>query len=233
MRLPETTNSRSSRKDRPSPFDQIPSGLTVHQSLYVFRKAIQASILPASLFIMAGLIVALGLKNSKLSREHAETIRSATYASSGMWIPDFIATTTEDRTVRIGGAAGKRQILVYLSPGCRFCELSMPFINEMDRFSRTYSNLEVIGLTRTDDASMDSFITKHDIRFPVAVVRDARLINLLRFGPTPTIVTVDTTGKVSYAKIGMIESSREAASIMLNAVRMEAASMAPNERTQQ
>ena len=143
-----------------------------------------------------------------------------------MWIPDFIAPTVDGGQVRVGGANGTRQVLIYLSPTCKFCVQSMPFIVEMDRFAKTYGDLEVVGLTRTNDFAMAQFVKKYDIKFPVAVVAEDRLVNLLKFGPTPAFLTVDKLGRVSYAKIGMIESSKDAALIMLHAVRTEAVAKA-------
>ena len=134
--------------------------------------------------ILGALVSVLSLQNATLKREKSEVLRSVRYAHRDMWIPDFVAPTVDGKSIRIGGGNGKRQVLVFLSPTCKYCIQSMPFSLEMDRFARTYNDLEVVGLTRSNDAAMAGFIVKQGIKFPVAVIKEDRLINLLKFGPT-------------------------------------------------
>jgi peroxiredoxin len=178
--------------------------------------------LPACLLVTSGLAIVLAAQNAQLKRESTEIRKTIQFAHKDMWIPAFDAKTMDGGIVRIGDGGGKGQILVYLSPDCKFCEQSMPFISEMDRFSRQYGDLEMIGLTKTDGEAMRAFIKKHEVKFPVAVIKDARLLSLMKFGPTPTVINVRKTGQVSFAKLGLIASSKEAALIMLDAIRMDA-----------
>jgi hypothetical protein len=154
--------------------------------------------------------------------------------SAGERLPDFAAPLATgrldgDANVSQGGAdsrsAGPRPACAVRSPEVvNVCELRKrplvltfivtrgadcaPELSLVDRVSRDYPRLAFVGVVSGDSRKrVARLVGARRIAMPVAVDRDAAVVNLYRVGVCPTITLADRGGKVRATRLGKVSET--------------------------
>lgn len=119
---------------------------------------------------------------------------------SGERVP-VVDTTIDGQAVGVDFGAARQTLIIVLQSDCPYCERSRPFY---ERLPRDTSAQIVIAapLGDTDIESYRELIEPDELVFVESSV--------LPVGGTPTLLLVDSEGRVDAAWIGLLDSEREA-----------------------
>lgn len=175
----------------------------------------------AALIIFAVLTVVLGLQKKELAAKYSELKATQYYPRKNDWTPRISTQDIAGNPVTIGSTTGKREVIFLFTTQCRFCIASMPFVAEVGR-AMSRAGIQMVGVTpEKDAASIARFMDKYSADFPVVSLSDERQLGLLQFRMSPTILVINGSGKVEYAKVGVITSDKEAFEIVSAALQKD------------
>jgi len=101
-------------------------------------------------------------------------------------------------------ADARRSLIVVIKPGCPYCDESMPFYRKVLE-SRAPDRLRVLFVGPANRDSLDGYLSQRGIASdPIQVP-----IRSLFASATPTIILVDTNGRVEKAWVGLLSVSRQ------------------------
>lgn len=172
--------------------------------------------------MLVALMGALGYQNHRLKNELGHERMTQSWPRVGDTVPITSARTLDGREVRLGDVAkGDTQALFFFSSKCGACIRSMPYIREI---AASYGRLgiEIVGITpEPDSPALREFLVKHKVTFPVVASlprRDARIMSLRA---TPTLLVINSQGDIQLAKVGSVESNKDAFDLVLGAQRKD------------
>ncbi len=175
----------------------------------------------AALVIFAALTVLLGLQKKDLAAKNSELEASQYYPKKSDWTPYIATQDIAGKPITIGAGTGKREVIFLFTTQCKFCIASMPFVAEIGR-SLSRSGIQMVGVTpEKDAASIRRFMGKYSAEFPVVSLSDERQLGLLQFRMSPTVLVINGSGKVEFAKVGVIRSDKEAFEIVSAALQRD------------
>jgi len=159
-----------------------------------------------ALAVGSGLIVVLARQNGDLRAEAALQRRRAIYPRAGQYVPSHRVATMGGDSVTLGaGPRGEKQILLFFESKCGFCKADAPTWNDVAlRIARTpYDSIRVFGVSvDTSNLAASRYAVDHAFAFPVVRLASTRWISLFRAPAVPTIMLIDSDGKILFARSG-------------------------------
>jgi methylamine dehydrogenase accessory protein MauD len=108
--------------------------------------------------------------------------------------PEMALTALNGSTVQIGGARGRGQLLLFLSPDCKICEALLPALRSAQGAERQWLDI-VLASDGESDAHAEFVREKHLSKFPYVV--SEQLGRRYGVAKLPYAVLIDEAGKLS------------------------------------
>jgi peroxiredoxin len=139
------------------------------------------------------LIVIVALVSAWQTRKHLDAKLAA---------PDFALRDLKGNTVRLSELRGKRVLVHFWATWCGVCKLEPGALNAVhDGLGPDEVLLSVVA-NPEDAAEIESFVRKHDVRYPVLFADDA-VVRAYRVGAFPTNYVVAPDGTISSSSVGL------------------------------
>ncbi len=169
---------------------------------------------PAAIAAAAILVVVLGLRVKKLTRQNEEMYRRLTRPTAGMYVPAFTAPGADGGAVSVGSPARGRQVLFVFNRTCPYCRASIPTWSRIGAEAEAANGRgAAVGLSLDPPDSARAYAARHALRYPVAAFPDLRTVALYRTRAVPVTMVVDTAGRVLYARLGELTEGPAADSV--------------------
>lgn len=129
------------------------------------------------------------------------------YVVLGRYVSEYRArpVAAGDRLATISNLDWKQHrhtLVLALNTGCHFCEQSVPFYQSLaERQEDGEIDLDLVAVFPNDPAQVQQFMSKESLR--VRSVAAAPL-EKLRVNATPTLILVDSDGRVERSWIGLL-----------------------------
>jgi methylamine dehydrogenase accessory protein MauD len=108
--------------------------------------------------------------------------------------PEMALTALDGSTVQIGGARGRGQLLLFLSPDCKICEALLPAVRSAQGAERQW--LDIVLASDGESYAHAEFVReKHLSKFPYVV--SEQLGRSYGVAKLPYAVLIDEAGKLS------------------------------------
>lgn len=129
----------------------------------------------------------------------------ARYLSPGAPAASAAEGARLERSVGIDFRAADRTVILFLQSDCRFCRVSTPFYRRLT--VRDTTGVQIVVAAPAVDAGMRRYLTAHAIE-PDAVIYVEQ--GELPVSATPTVLAVDSDGRVTHAWAGWLDAGQEA-----------------------
>ena len=104
-------------------------------------------------------------------------------------------------------------VVLFLNTKCKYCHLSMPFYKEVSYISRKSNNIKLVGLFNQDVAETQQYLKENGVE--VEILRRVRFKDISNVTGTPTMVFIDSNGKLVNKNIGILNPLSEVSIINL------------------
>ncbi|MDR4888766.1 thiol-disulfide oxidoreductase ResA [Fredinandcohnia sp. QZ13] len=115
----------------------------------------------------------------------------------GDMAPDFVVTDLNGNEHHLSEYRGEKGVFLnFWGTWCEPCQREFPYI---DTYYQEYKDqgVEVIAINVGEPKfSVNNFIKKYDLSFPVAIDKGNQLLNAYGIDPLPTTLLIDKDGKV-------------------------------------
>lgn len=130
------------------------------------------------------------------------------YVVLGRYVSEYRArpVAAGDRLATIPNVEWKQHrhtLVLALNTGCHFCEQSVPFYRSLgEKLAYGGTDLDLVAVFPNDPAQVRLFMSEESLR-----VRTVAAVPLekLRVNATPTLLLVDSSGRVERAWIGLLD----------------------------
>ena len=118
--------------------------------------------------------------------------------------PDFHLTSVDGRAVSLADFRGKKLVLAFWATWNNTSHPDMTMLGMTYERARTpESDFNVVGIAEDDEqAAVKKFAADSKISFPMVLDRDREIANAYQIRSIPTILIVDTDGKIVYGSVG-------------------------------
>ncbi|MBP9501638.1 MAG: TlpA family protein disulfide reductase [Candidatus Promineofilum sp.] len=124
----------------------------------------------------------------------------------GNLAPDFTLPAIDGRSITLSdftAGDGMPVVLNFWATWCPPCRVEMPYFENVGRLYD--GRVAVLGLNQAESAAtMDAFVQKHGLTYPMLVDEDMRVNNLYGVLNLPTTIFIDRNGVVREVLIGTI-----------------------------
>lgn len=176
------------------------------------RKGYSYALMPLGGLAVISLVLLLGFQNRNLRQENEELSRTVAELRRlslgppvGTWTLGVSAKTLDGITIQMGGGDSIPQVLYFFSPSCRFCAASIESVKHIARRVHHAGNARFVAISEGDPKALGAYVSKNSINFPVVNSADERVFSLFRAAVVPTLVVIDTNGKVVYSHSGVVK----------------------------
>lgn len=129
----------------------------------------------------------------------------------------YAAVYRAPRSVSVGDQLGtipnvnwtrhRHTLVLALNTGCHFCEQSAPFYQKLaDAQPQASDGLEIVAVFPNDTDTVRQYMTREDLRIRSV---SAVALDKLRVDGTPTVILVNSGGRVERVWIGTLTPSEE------------------------
>lgn len=170
-----------------------------------------ASVSWVLLVLTCAVIFILGLKHRQLRNDFLDHRRADGRLQAGMYVPSFGARSVTSDSLVVGTHDPHgRQVVIFLTASCPFCQRSLPswkgLASRLEHVSNGRPATRLIALT-TDSAQVAaSYARAHGLSFPLVSFPSRKLTSLYRGYTVPQTVVLDSDGRVLLARHEVIES---------------------------
>src|SRR6185369_1746589 len=169
---------------------------------------------------VSGIIVCLALavyfssKNRSAMQDVIEQVNRNFSLWEGVTAPDLTVTTIDGKTIRLSDLKGKRVVLDVWATWCPACLQQMPGLVKLyDKTKR--DDLVILGISREDSKTLDDFVRKNRINYPIASVSDLPAPYSLDI-ILPTTYFIDRHGIIQSITIGYSNDAELAARALMS-----------------
>lgn len=164
-------------------------------------------LLPGALVVACLLVLALSIQHRALRDRLDRVVRRATRPHPGLYVPTVRVARLEGDTVTVGEAGPhQRQLLLVFTTTCPYCRASLPAWKQVAAAAQPTSGSPPVTVYGVSLDSADVTLAYRDAHaLPFPIVRfTSKLPDLYRFWSVPTIVLLDETGRILYARHGVL-----------------------------
>lgn len=185
--------------------------------------------LPWVLLAMASaLLVALAGRHRALRETFVEHRRSDMRIQEGEYVPAFTGLSVSGDTVTVGDLpTPTRQIVVFLTSTCPFCHETMPKWKEiatrLAALPPPQHRVEMVALTTDSAYTAKTYAESNQLPFPLVPFQSRRIASLYRARVVPQTIVIDNTGRVLFARHGVIKTVQAVDSVIAVAVQTDPA----------
>lgn len=159
--------------------------------------------LAALLVVSVALLVRVSLGKQSAEREWNDLYELAWNAHAGMYVPVYEGRTTEGDPVRLGEAeSGERQVLLFFTTSCPYCEASVPTWKALGEHVAGREDARIVGVAIDSLPAARRYEHDHALTYPVVTMNSPRFARLFRVSGVPLTMIVDPDGRVTYARRG-------------------------------
>jgi peroxiredoxin len=143
----------------------------------------------------------LRLTNHKLANE-------AGIPHVGLAVPPIWTQGVNGDSARVGVAPNDgHQVLLVFNTTCAFCQASIRAWNSVAQTAgRRAPRTQVLGVSLDPQRATQQYIAAQGIEFPV-VLMSGIWREVYRFTIVPSIVVIDSTGHVTFVRIGVLNQA--------------------------
>ncbi len=170
-----------------------------------------------AVYVVLGGIAAGGVyvarQNRALAEQNRVLARRAVEPRAGLFVPAYRAATLDGSTVVLG-QLGQRQVLVFFNTTCPYCRASTPAWNAVAERLGDRPEITVYGIALDSTEAAKTYAAEHRLAFPVISQPDPRLVALYRVSSVPLILVLNEDGRMTYARLGALESAAAVDSVV-------------------
>ncbi len=164
---------------------------------------------PAVLGVACLLVLVLSIQLQQLRDRLDRVVRRATRPHAGMYVPTVRVAQLDGDSVTVGEAGPReRQLLLVFTTTCPYCRTSLPAWKQLATTAQATADsgrVLVYGVSLDSAEATRIYRDAHALPFPT-VRFTSKLPDLYRFWSVPTIVLLDETGRILYARQGVLTS---------------------------
>lgn len=171
--------------------------------------------LQIALGLALALVAVLGWQNHRLRADNDWLLQRASAPYYGMYVPVVEIAALDGERLRLGAPEGGFQILYFFDAHCPYCLESAPMVRELARRAAGLGGtVRMIGLGKGEDAEIAAYAREHGFVFPVAAMRDRRLLALYRGDSVPLAMLIGPDGRVLHAHPGPLDTMDQVGSLL-------------------
>lgn len=148
------------------------------------------------------LVVVLTRQNSELKESYGAVRDAQIVPARGAWIPSFALPSLDGNGEATFGAGASGHLILVFDPSCAASRQATRWFHELAPIARS-SGFTASALSRADAAEVESFLAVHAPLVP-AYRSTPREHSYLGVRVLPTIILLDTAGRVKYAHAGAL-----------------------------
>jgi peroxiredoxin len=165
----------------------------------------------AALVTCAALLVVLAQKNRSLAQAYRDLRRRAVLPYAGYEVPAFTTTSLAGARVTIGHTDRPegRQVLFILTTTCPYCRATLPVWKQIADSLRRISGppIQVYAISLDSAHVTRAYADSFRLTFPALLFPQPKLRQLYRAVAVPQTVVLNGSGRVLYAKTGLLDAS--------------------------
>lgn len=137
-------------------------------------------------------------------QEMGHRIRSKSKSRTGEVAPGFRLQSLTGQNVKLSELRDGAVLLEFWFPGCAPCATAIPHLNEI-LLDYSEKGLKVFGVEMqgAKKSVIEDYVIKHGIEFPI-LISGENVSNSYGVMAAPTVVIIDTSGKIVYSRAGFI-----------------------------
>jgi len=151
---------------------------------------------------LTALVLVLARQNNQLQTAYQEARDAQSVPTRGDWIPQFALPAFRGSDEALFGADAGGHLIFIFDPSCPASRQAARVFGELAELAHS-SGLYASGLSRAEAMDVERFLTDHALSIPV-YRSSAREHSYLGVKVVPTVVLLDTAGRVKYAHAGSI-----------------------------
>lgn len=151
-----------------------------------------------AVLLMAIIVITFFIHHYLTQRKQPTPINLKTGFQKGQLFPQL---------QNINYAKSAKTLLIVLNIKCSFCTEGIPFYNQLaDLQNKSKSNVDIIALFPNEEAEVRQYIQQNQIKINHIAKVDFDSLNI---GGTPTIILVDSNGKIIDFWLGKLTMNTE------------------------
>lgn len=159
------------------------------------------------LVLLIGSTVVLARQNRQLMRDNGELFERATRPYVGMVVPVATAVSLQGDTISLGAPERSvRQVLLFFTTTCSFCRSAIPVWRSLATRVSTIAQARVYGVALDSTDSLAAYVEHAGLEFPIVQPSYPRFLHLYRSKAVPLTMVVNDSGRVLYARFGVLDS---------------------------
>jgi len=148
------------------------------------------------------LVVVLALR----VRDLTDDVRLLRFERSLPRVGDLVVNTKigvlGGDSIALGHGAAARQVWFVFDTICPICAANLPEWNAVAERLRADSTVQVLGISLDSAAVTRSYVRKHQLVFPVALLDQARAAGYYRIRGIPLTIVVDQAARIQLVRPG-------------------------------
>jgi peroxiredoxin len=149
-----------------------------------------------------------------LADTHTELRQRLQWPHAGYSVPTFTGETIDGGSITLGEREDGRQFVFFFSTTCEFCLASLPAWKQITETSRTHEDLEVVAVAVDRDGAIRQYRDRHGLTFPITTFPSDKLARLYRAGNVPLIALLNSSGRVLYSRVGVLDEGAALDSVL-------------------
>jgi peroxiredoxin len=166
-----------------------------------------------SLVAFATVAVLLGVEVRSMRAEFGLFVENASAMAPGSLAPITDAIDLEGNSVLLGSSVAQVRVYLVFNTQCPFCPMNVPFWTALSERYRSVPEVEVLGISLDSAEATVRFQEEHRLLFRTVVLADPRHKQSHRFDAVPQTVVLDSSGRVAFVRVGVIDSEAAADSV--------------------
>ncbi len=173
-----------------------------------------------ALLLATGLVIVLSRQLDGARKQRDLLVERSRSLQPGAYVPVQRTPTLDGPAVVLGEVApGTRQVLFVYNTQCPFCLASIPAWQRIAGRLRGNPAATVVAVSLDSAEATRRYAQQHGLRYPSAILLDARTASLFRFNNVPQTLVIDERGRVMHSRVGLLQEGPAADSVLAAVAR--------------